>query len=330
MIKRCSHALFALLFLVFGFFSTAQAADNYPDRKVVSLIVPYPAGGASDASARIFNGPIGESLGQTVIVENIGGATGAIAGNRLLSLPADGYQIFHGSPNGLILPSFVNSAVEYEPEQFELVHAITDATLVVLVREGLGVDSLDDLLEMARDAADQPLTYGTVGTGSLYHLIGEKISQDIGAPLEHIAYRGAAPAITDLAAGSIDFAILAFQVSMLGLQDEGRLKIISSLSNELPEPLKDIPTISESTIIGDYDYSIPGGYFVKEGTPVEIKEKLNEAVAYALEQPEVRKQLESEGRIVQSKMSVEESQTLWDAEIEKLRDLVEEIGFEPI
>src|SRR5690625_6284258 len=78
MIKRYSRALLALLFLVFGFFSTTQAADNYPDRKVVSLIVPYPAGGASDASARIFNGPIGESLGQTVIVENIGGATGAI------------------------------------------------------------------------------------------------------------------------------------------------------------------------------------------------------------------------------------------------------------
>src|SRR5690625_7655764 len=101
MIKRYSRELLALLFLVFGLFSTTQAADNYPDRKVVSLIVPYPAGGASDASARIFNGPIGESLGQTVIVENIGGATGAIAGNRLLSLPADGYQIFHGSPNEL-------------------------------------------------------------------------------------------------------------------------------------------------------------------------------------------------------------------------------------
>lgn len=329
MFRRQTFGLFALLLSMLCFFSVAQAADNYPDRKVVSLIVPYPAGGASDASARIFNGPIGESLGQTVIVENIGGATGAIAANRLLSLPADGYQIFHGSPNELILPSFVNSAVDYEPEQFEMTHAITDATLVVLVREGLGVDSLDELIELARDS-DHPLTYGTVGTGSLYHLIGEKISQDIGAPLEHIAYRGGAPALTDLAAGSTDFAILPFQVSMLGLQDEGRIKILSSLSNDLPEPLKDIPTISESAILGDYDYSIPGGYFVKAGTPLEIKEKLNEAVAYALEQPAVRKQLESEGRIVQNRMTVEESQALWDAEIEKLRELVDDIGFEPI
>src|SRR5699024_8626765 len=195
MLRKQTLAFFALLFSFLCFFSIAQAADNYPDRKVVSLIVPYPAGGASDASARIFNGPIGESLGQTVIVENIGGATGAIAANRLLSMPADGYQIFHGSPNELILPSYVNSAVDYEPEQFEMAHAITDATLVVLIRDGLGVDSLDELIEMARDSK-QPLTYGTVGTGSLYHLIGEKISQDIGAPLEHIDYRGSASAFT--------------------------------------------------------------------------------------------------------------------------------------
>lgn len=105
-----------------------------------------------------------------------------------------GYQIFHGSPNELILPPFVNSAVDYKPEQFEMVHAITEATIVVLVRNGLEVEDVDELLELAQQA-EHSLTYGTVGTGSLYHLIGEKISQDIDTPLEHIAYRGAAPAI---------------------------------------------------------------------------------------------------------------------------------------
>lgn len=327
--KSLSITLIATLGLSSLAAAPLLAQSDYPNRKVVSLIVPYPAGGASDVSARIFSGPIGESLGQNVIVENIGGATGAIAANRLLNLPADGYQIFHGSPNELILPTLVNSAVNFKPEDFEFVHAITRATIVVLTSQSIQANTIDEFLQQAKQN-QKPLSYATVGAGSLYHLIGEKISLNTDIPLQHVPYRGAAPALTDVASGQVDFAILPFQVSMLGLQNEGRVKILTSLGNQLPEPLKDIPKISESQFLNHMDYSISGGYFVKKGTPTEIKDKLNKAVAYALQQPKVREQLESEGRIVFNPMSPADSEALWEIEIQKHRDLVKEIDFQPL
>ena len=318
----------AVMFLS-GVTAIASATTDYPKRKTVSLIVPYPAGGASDASARIFSGPISQSLEQNVIVENIGGATGAIAANRLLSLPADGYQIFHGSPNELVLPTMVNKAVTFKPEDFEMVHAITEATLVLLTSDTVKASSIDEFLDQAK-SNKKTLSYATVGTGSLYHLIGEKISLETGIAVEHIPYRGAAPALTDVASGQVDFAILPFQVSMIGLQNENRIKLLSLLGNRAPDPLKDIPKINESKQLGHLDYSISGGYFVKAGTPIEIKQKLNEAVAYALQQPQVRNQLESEGRLVFNPMSIEDSQAFWNNVIEQQRTLVEDINFEPI
>lgn len=327
--KRTFLALTAVLSLHSFIFPSAWAKTDFPKRKTISLIVPYPAGGASDVSARIFSGPIGVSLEQNVIVENIGGATGAIAANRLLNLPADGYQIFHGSPNELILPTLVNSAVTFQPEDFEFVHAITQATIVVLTSQHISATTIDEFLLQAKQA-QKPLSYGTVGAGSLYHLIGEKMSLNTDIPLQHVPYRGAAPAITDVASGQVDFAILPFQVSMLGLQEEGRIKILTSLGNQLPEPLKNIPKIQDSQLLNHFDYSISGGYFVKKGTPKEIKAKLNKAVAYALEQPKVREQLEMEGRIVYTPMSPEDSEALWAIEIQKHRELVKEIDFQPL
>lgn len=310
--------------------STQAAAQDYPKDKPISLIVPYPAGGPSDASARIFSEAISEYLKHSVVVENIGGATGAIAARRMLSDAADGYTFFHGSPNELILPTLTNKAVTFQPEDFELVQAITTATIVVLTRAGLEVNNLDDLIRLAKNKDGAPLTYGSVGNGSLYHLLTERIKKDTGINVEHVPYRGSAPALTDLAGGQIDFAVLAFQTSMLGLQDQGRLKILSTLGSVAPEPLKDIPKIQDSELLKDFDYGIRGGYFVKAGTPEEVKKVLRAAVGYALEKPDVRERLEIEGRIVYNPMSAEENEALWNNEISSLRELVDVVGFEPI
>ncbi|MGO3123595.1 MAG: Bug family tripartite tricarboxylate transporter substrate binding protein [Advenella sp.] len=322
-------AFTVLTLLALAYSSIVRADEAYPSRKPISLIVPYPAGGASDYSARIFSDVIGKAIGQTVIVENIGGATGVIAANRLLKLPDDGYQIFHGSPNELILPPLVNKSVKFKSEDFELVQPITTATLVVLARRGLDVDNLDDVVRLAQQKGRAPVTYATVGIGSLYHMIGERLRKELDLNLQHVPYQGGGPALTDVAGGQVDLAILPFTVSMVHQQAQGRFKIVSALSNEVPDALKSIPLIKESKLVKNVDYRISGGYFVKTGTPAHEKNALRKAIGTALQDPEVRQKLQHEGRLVAQPMSAQESDAYWTTEISKLRELVKLIDYRP-
>lgn len=308
--------------------AAADSSAGYPGAGPVSLIVPYPAGGSADASARIFSDSIAESLGQNVVVENIGGASGTIAARQLLSEKADGYKIFFGSPSELILPTLVNKAVTYEPEDFELIQPISTATIVLLTRADLGVQNLDDFIRLAQKK-DSPLTYASIGMGSIYHLITDRLAKDMDLNLQHVPYRGAAPALVDLAGGQVDFAVLAFQTSMIALQNDGRLKILSTLGSKAPAPLKDIPKVTDSKLLKDFDYSISAGYFVKKGTDQQVTEKLRKAVSFALQKKDIREKLEIEGRIVLEPMGPQDSKVFWDGQIKSLRDLVDAVGYEP-
>jgi tripartite-type tricarboxylate transporter receptor subunit TctC len=135
-------------------------AQGYPS-KPVNLVVPYPAGGPSDAIARIFNNALGKELGQQVLVENLGGVSGALAAQKVLAAPADGHYVFQGSPNEVILSPLANAAVKLKTEDFRIVHPVADAVIVFVTRKDLPVNTVDELIALARKSADQPLTYGS-------------------------------------------------------------------------------------------------------------------------------------------------------------------------
>ena len=155
-----SLTLIAALLLSAG----AALAQSYPT-KPVNLMVPYPAGGPSDAIARIFNTQLGKELGQQVLVENLGGVSGALAAQKVLAAPADGYYVFQGSPNEVILSPLANAAVKLKTEDFRLVHPVADAVMVFVTRKDLPVSNVDELIALARKSADKPLTYGSVEIG---------------------------------------------------------------------------------------------------------------------------------------------------------------------
>ncbi|MFN9766271.1 MAG: tripartite tricarboxylate transporter substrate-binding protein [Pseudomonadota bacterium] len=203
------------LALAAGMLLGAQAAlaQTYPV-KPVNLMVPYPAGGPSDAIARIFNTQLGKELGQQVLVENLGGVSGALAAQKVLAAPADGYYIFQGSPNEVILSPLANSAVKLKAEDFRLVHPVADAVMVFVTRKDLPVSSVDELIALARKSADKPLTYGSVGIGSLYHLILEQAQAQTRVQLNHGPYKGNAPLLQDIAGGQVDFAVLVYSAAM--------------------------------------------------------------------------------------------------------------------
>ena len=132
-----------------------------------------PAGGASDAIARVVAAPTSRQLGQPVLVENLGGVSGALGAQKVLSARADGYYLFQGSPNELILAPLANASVKLKSEDFQLVQMIGLAPLVIVARKDLPANNADELRKLARARATQPLSFGSVGVGSLYHVLGE-------------------------------------------------------------------------------------------------------------------------------------------------------------
>lgn len=186
LLKKTSAVLASLLMT-----GIALAADPYPN-KPVNLVVPYPAGGLSDVLARMVNQPLSKQLHQPVIVENLGGASGAIAAQKVLAAPSDGYQIFQGSPNELILGPLSNAAVKFKSEDFRMIHMLGTSSLAVYTRPDFPASNMDELVDYARKAAaaGKPMTYASVGNGSMYHLLGEQLSKITGVPMLHVPYKG--------------------------------------------------------------------------------------------------------------------------------------------
>lgn len=304
----------------------AFAEQTFPSRPL-SLVVPYPAGGASDTSARIFGESIGKSVKQQVVVENYGGGTGLIGANKVLAAPADGYTFFHGSINEVFLSPLLNPAARYKPQDFMLAAPISDASIVLLIRSGIPADSLDKFLDVAKQNKSKPLTYATVGIDSIYHLMGDALGARIGAPFLHVPYKGAAPALQGLAGGEVDFAILPYQSSFDSMQEQGRLKVLTSFSRSLPAPLKHIPLISQSRQVPDFEYAISGGYFVKQGTPADRIAVLRKAIGEALAKPEIRAKLEAEGRAVAQPIDNQaQANQLFDQYMGRVSQLIRNVG----
>jgi len=282
------------------------AQEKYPAR-AMNLVVPYPAGGASDATARIFAESFAKTLGQPVLVENHGGAGGMIGANKVLNNPADGYTFFHGSANEVFLQPMLNEAARYKPQDFMLSSLITRAQILLVVRRGIPVDSLDSFIAYAEQQKDKPLSYATVGIDSLYHLMGDALGKRLGLSFLHVPYKGGAPAIQGVAGGQVDFGILPYQSSMDGMHAQGMLNIVTSFSKSLPNTIAHIPLITQSQRVPDFEYTIGGGYFFKKGTPPERVQALRQAIGTALSNPDIRARLESEGRTVGTPVADQQS-----------------------
>lgn len=305
----------------------AQAAA-YPS-KPVNLMVPYPAGGPSDAVARIFNVPVGKELGQQVLVENLGGVSGALGAQKVLAAPADGYYLFQGSPNEVILSPLANASVKLKAEDFRLVHPIIDAVMVVITRKDLGAANVDELLALARRQGEQPLSYGSVGLGSLYHLIVEDMQQRTGAKFSHIPYKGNAPVLQDIGGGQLDFAVLVYSAAMGALADQGRLKVIAQLGATRSPLLPNVPTVAEGKELKDFSYRQWAGFMVPRTTPEPVVQRLHRAITASLRDEAVRSQLAAQTMSASPAVSLAEAAKFYEAETARYRAIARRINLQP-
>lgn len=312
-----------------GALSPAALAETYPSRPV-SIMVPYPAGGISDTIARRVNVPLGQALGQTVIVENLGGASGSIAAQKVVNAPSDGYMVFQGSPNELILAPLAVAAVKYKPEDFRLVQRMALAPMVIVARKDLPVKNADELAAHARKTAQEgkPLTYASVGTGSFYHLLGEQMSKVIGAPMTHVPYKGGGPILQDLLGGQIDLFITPYGAPHVAMDKEGKIKFVAALSGERQRLIPHVPAVDESKALKGFHYTIGSSYFVKKGTPEPVVETLHRALTKVLFDAEFRTTLAAMGQEVSSPLRLDEGARVYADEVKLYQGIARTIGLQ--
>lgn len=294
--------------------------------KTMTLMVPYPAGGISDAFARQIAPVLGKVLGQNVLVENLGGASGGLAAQKLLNTPNDGRMIFQGSPNELILSPLTNPDIKFKPDQFRHITQITHNPLILMTRPDHPATSIDELVAHSKKS-EKGVPYGSVGVGSLYHIISDNISKVAGFKSVHIPYKGNAPMMQDLTGGQVDFAILPYLAQFKDLADGKKLKILAWVSKGRGQFLPELPSFGESKTLSNVDQSIWAGIFVRKDTPEPIAKQINEAMAKTMATPELQAAITKLGAVFIETTSLDAAAKFYEAETAKLLTMTKEMEF---
>jgi tripartite-type tricarboxylate transporter receptor subunit TctC len=284
--KRCIAAV-ALAAL-----ATSAVADTYPSR-VITMVIPYAAGGPSDTFGRILAEGMSRKLGQRVIVENVSGAGGAIAGARIVKAQPDGYQILLGNIGTNALVSTLFTSPPYDPvNDLEPVILLSRDTRVLLVNPNFPAKTFPEFVAYVKKNAEM-MSFGSGGIGSTAHAGCLLMDSVLGVEVTHVPYRGAGPAMQDLIGGRIDFMCDALVSTISNIQG-GMLRPIIILGDKRSPLLPGVPSAKE---LGMPQLDVTGwqSLSVPKGTPHRVIEALNKAASEALDSPEVRERLESLG-----------------------------------
>src|ERR1700681_2453636 len=260
----------------------AELCPSHP----TGLIVPHAAGGGADSVARIVAKRVGETIGQTIVIENRGGA-GSIIGTELVNkAEPDGYTLLMGQSGPISINPAVYKNLPYDPlKDFAPVSMTTAYPYLMVVSPALGVKTLQEFVALARQKPGE-LNYGTTGVGAANHLVTELFDSKAGIRMTHIPYRGTALAVTDLLAGHVQ-VVFADPISALQHINAGTLLALAVTSKERSPVAPAVPTISESGYPGS-DPIAGQGLLAPANTPPAIIEKLNAEIVAALKDPETK------------------------------------------
>jgi len=272
-------------------FGGMARAENYPSRPI-TVIVPFAAGGPSDAMMRILGERMKTTLGEAILVENVTGAGGSIGVGRAVRSPPDGYTLSFGHlgthvANGAVYRLGYDLVADLEP-----VVLLPSNPMVVVSKNAVPAKSLDELLAWLR-SRPTPAAAGTAGAGSGSHIAGLYFERVAGIKLQYVPYRGTAPAMNDLVAGQIDLIVDQTSNSINQIR-AGTIRAYAVTDSKRVEQVPDIPTTDEAGLSG-FHMTLWSGLWVPKSTPKEIVARLNAAAVDALNDSSVRKQLENFG-----------------------------------
>jgi tripartite-type tricarboxylate transporter receptor subunit TctC len=290
MLKKLTLALAGVAALLAS--ASPIVAADYPN-KPITLLVAFTPGGPSDVLARIVGKKMGELLGQPVIIENRPGAGGNIAAEQEAHAAADGYTLLMGNNSILATNAALYKKINFDPEKdFIPISLVGTQANILVVNPSVPAKSMAELIALAKAKPGQ-INFASSGFGAAAHLSGELFKSEAKIDIVHVAYKGAAPALTDVIAGHVQM-MFATAASVIGFINDGKVRALAVTTPQRTALLPNLPTVAELGIPG-FDATTWHGLVAPKGTPPDVLDTLYKATVTTLKDPAVRKSLEALG-----------------------------------
>ena len=300
-------------------------AQNFPNRNI-HIVVAYAPGGTGDIVARLIAPPLGEALGQTVVVENRAGATGAIGTQAVVSSPPDGHTLLLGQTGEISINQHWIANLSYDAQKDLVPVALASVVpLALVVPAKAPYETISDLAKALLDK--KPLTFASAGTGTPGHFAGEFLKLRAKANLTHVPYKGAGPALNDLIGGHVDMYFPGFPAAA-PLLKSGTVKILAVSSARRSGAAPEIPTVAEAINDPHFDLTLWQGFFAPAGTPKPVVERLNTEINKILSSPEMQARFRDAGADVRIG-SIEQFAAFTRSESDKYAQIIKESGVKP-
>ncbi len=268
------------------------AAQSYPDR-AVRLIVPFPAGSATDSLSRVLAQKFAARMGQQFVVENRPGASGSLGSDIIAKATPDGYTMGLITASTHALAPALGAKLPYDPvKDFKPISMIAAAPYALVLYAGIPVKSVSDLVALAKTKPGE-LNYGSAGLASLAHLAGALFATQTGINLTHVPYRSSAQSSIDMITGRLDMQFATVAPTLSNIRD-GKLRALATTGRKRLSVLPEVPTMIESGV-ADYEVSLWMAYTFPAGTPDEIVAKINGEMKAILNDPETAEALRKQG-----------------------------------
>jgi tripartite-type tricarboxylate transporter receptor subunit TctC len=320
--RQCMTALGATLI---GLGATtggaARAQASFPSRPI-TLMVPWPAGAPSDSMARKLQPHLQKSLGQTVVVDNLGGAGGTLGVTKAMQQPADGHTILVGTPTELVLSPMTIPAARYKPEDFSLIGNFGRVPYVLCCRAGLAQTTVADVIAQAAKGGT-PLTVGNIGAGSMMHLMALDFEKTTGLKVTHVPYRGLPPMLQDALSGQLDLVFLPLAGSMVATIEQGRIRPLGVTTPRPSRLFPQFPTLASGHVSFErFDYDVWGGLLVRSETPLAVQERLHQWWTEVTADSEFLAWSRSTGSDPQPVMSLAEARSFYSRDVARYTALL--------
>lgn len=275
--------------------SALAQPDSYPN-KPITIVVGYPAGGSTDLSGRTLGAELSRKLGVPVIIENVGGAGGAIGAQKVVNAAPDGYTLLVGASNEIAISRLVSASVKYDVKDFTPIGLIATQPMVLVASQKSGVKTVEQFMTLARQNPGK-YSFGSSGVGTALHLAGEMVKDQGGLFMTHIPYRGVAPLANDLLGNNIEFGVFVLSSGLPHIRS-GKLVALGTTEARRSPMTPDIPALAETPKLKGIDINIWFALMGPAGLPEPVVAKLKKALNESLQTPALRKKLEDSGSTV--------------------------------
>lgn len=296
----------------------ADDAASYPN-KPVTIVVGYPAGGSTDLVGRLVANEIEKHLGQTVIVENLGGAGGAIGAQKVANAKPDGYTLLVGANNEIAIANMINKSIKYKISDFTPIGVVASQPMVLVASQKAGVKNTEAFYQAVK-ANPAKFSYGSSGVGTALHLAGEMMKDQAKIDMQHVPYRGVPALTNDVLGNNIEYSVFVLS-SGLPLIKAGKVQAIATTEAKRYAATPDIPALAEHPAFKNVDINSWFAMMGPANMPAPVVAKIKEALNKTMAAPEFRKKMEDAGAQVMDSQ-IDASQYI-NGEIAKYKKIID-------